>query len=139
MKLIAAALTALLASSCSLTYSRTTYTEQGSRYEFGLLGSLCKCPKAPAGLLPLYVNNEIDRSGEDKHECDDRIEVLDHEVAPGDTLESIAAKYETTVESIQAFNPGLKELSPGTVIRVPVDGDEGEGEDEDEDCKECKK
>ncbi len=142
MKLITALLTTILASSCSLTYSRTTYTDQGSRFEFGLLGSTCNCPKAPGGLLPLYVSSEVDRTThEEEHDedCEDHIEVVDYTVAPGDTVETIAQAMGTTVESIQAFNPDLKELKPGMILRVPVDGDDDDDDDDDEDCDECKK
>ena len=140
MKLITALLTTILASSCSLTYSRTTYTDQGSRFEFGLLGSTCNCPKAPGGLLPLYVSSDVDRTThEEKHDedCEDHIEVVDHTVVDGDTFESIAQEYESTVELIKSFNPGVEELTPGMVIHVPAGDDDDD--DEDEDCPECKK
>ena len=140
MKLITALLTTILASSCSLTYSRTTYTDQGSRFEFGLLGSTCNCPKAPGGLLPLYVSSDVDRTThEEKHDedCEDHIEVVDHAVVDGDTFESIAQEYESTVELIKSFNPGVEELTPGMVIHVPAGDDDDD--DEDEDCPECKK
>ena len=136
MKLIAALLTTILASSCSLTYSRTTHTDQGSRFEFGLLGSTCNCPKAPGGLLPLYVSSEVDRtSHEEEHEenCEDHIEVVDHSVVAGDSFESLAEQYETTVELIKSFNPDVVEPKAGMTLHIPAGGDE------DEDCEECNK
>ncbi len=136
MKLITALLTTILASSCSLTYSRTTHTDQGSRFEFGLLGSTCNCPKAPGGLLPLYVSSEVDRtSHEEEHEenCEDHIEVVDHSVVAGDSFESLAEQYETTVELIKSFNPDVVEPKAGMTLHIPAGGHEAE------DCEECNK
>jgi LysM repeat protein len=42
---------------------------------------------------------------------------------PGDTLESIAAKFGTTADAILQFNHNLdpdEALDPGTVIAIPV-------------------
>jgi LysM repeat protein len=43
-----------------------------------------------------------------------------YRVKAGDTLESIAAKFETTVDDLLALNPGIDPLalSPGQKIRV---------------------
>ena len=43
-----------------------------------------------------------------------------YRVKPGDTLESIAAKFDTTVDDLLALNPGIDPLalSPGQKIRV---------------------
>ena len=42
------------------------------------------------------------------------------QVKAGDTLESIAAKFDTTVDDLLALNPGIDPLalSPGQKIRV---------------------
>ena len=43
-----------------------------------------------------------------------------YRVEPGDTLESIAAKFDTTVDDLLSLNPGIDPLalSPGQKIRV---------------------
>lgn len=43
-----------------------------------------------------------------------------YRVKPGDTLESIAAKFDSTVDDLLALNPGIDPLalSPGQKIRV---------------------
>ena len=43
-----------------------------------------------------------------------------YRVRPGDTLESIAAKFDSTVDDLLALNPGIDPLalSPGQKIRV---------------------
>jgi Tfp pilus assembly protein FimV len=43
-----------------------------------------------------------------------------HRVQSGDTLESIAARYDTTVEDLQELNPAIDPLalSPGQRIRI---------------------
>lgn len=45
-----------------------------------------------------------------------------HEVAPGETLESIARAYDTTPEQLLALNPGLEEAGniAGLILQVPV-------------------
>lgn len=47
---------------------------------------------------------------------------LAHEVQSGETLSSIAAQYNTTVEDILAANPGVvpELLQPGDVLKIPV-------------------
>jgi hypothetical protein len=44
-----------------------------------------------------------------------------HAVQPGETLQSIAEGYEVPggAEELQRLNPGLAELTPGTLVRLP--------------------
>jgi LysM repeat protein len=44
-----------------------------------------------------------------------------HTIRSGDTLDGIARRYGTTVQALQAANPGLnpRRLLPGRTIRVP--------------------
>lgn len=59
-------------------------------------------------------------------DSEDPLETL-HTVAVGDTLESIAARYDTTVDEILDLNPGLEDRTP--VVSAEEESDPGE-EDE---------
>jgi LysM repeat protein len=51
------------------------------------------------------------------------VDLFDHEVQMGETLEGIAAGYELTAEEILACNPGLDPaapLTPGDVLQIPA-------------------
>jgi len=45
----------------------------------------------------------------------------EHTIRPGDTLDGIARRYDTTVEALRAANPGLnpRRLIPGRTVRLP--------------------
>jgi hypothetical protein len=51
------------------------------------------------------------------------VDVFEHEVQMGETLEGIAAGYELTAEEILACNPGVDAaapLTPGQILQIPV-------------------
>ena len=54
--------------------------------------------------------------------------MISHEVQPGESLKSIARRYNVSEEDILFYNPGARELAAGAFIQIPVaaDGEERE-------------
>lgn len=50
--------------------------------------------------------------------------MITHEVQPGETLKSIARRYNISEDDILFYNPGARELSAGTFVQIPVASDD---------------
>lgn len=73
-------------------------------------GSTKTTPSTPTATLPVTTTGATTTTKKKKI----------YRVKAGDTLESIAAKFETTVDDLLSLNPGIDPLalSPGQKIRV---------------------
>jgi LysM repeat protein len=75
--------------------------------------------------------NAVEATPPDIPEGCEGVDLFDHQVQMGETLEGIAAGYELTTEQILACNPGLDPAAPltaGEVLHIPaVVSPEGEG------------